>query len=291
MSLLLIIGLLVFFLFRMILNHLFPKERHLPPGPKPWPVIGNLFQLRKNTHVHLAKMARIHGPLMSLRLGHRTVIVGSSSVAACEILKTHDHALSGRDVSILLRNKKPTIHNMNLVFTSECDDGWRVLRNIYGSELFSSKALESRAKMRETKVMEMVEYLASKEGEDIVIKDVAFATAINIIGNTTLSTDLVDFEGNGIGASIMESVRKLTKLAAKPQLVDMFPILGQWDLQGWYKEIMHIVEQDLGSIWKDSLEKKQSAEYIFSGPKDFTDILIDKGFTNQQINPLMQDIK
>ncbi|GJU17371.1 probable (S)-N-methylcoclaurine 3'-hydroxylase isozyme 2 [Tanacetum coccineum] len=235
-------------------------------------------------------MAQVHGPLMSLSFGHRTVIVGSSSVAACEILKTHDHDLSGRDVSILLRNKKPTIHNMNLVFTSECDDGWRNLRNIYGSELFSSKALESRAKMRETKVMEMVEYLASKVGEDIIIKDVVFVTAINIIGNTTLSIDLADFEGNGIGACIMESVRKLTTLAAKPQLVDMFPILGQWDLQGWYKEIMHIVEQDLGSIWKDHLEKKRSGEYIFSGPKDFTDILIHKGYTNQQINPLMQEI-
>nr|GEU78253.1 zinc finger, CCHC-type [Tanacetum cinerariifolium] len=97
----------------------------------------------------------------------RTLIVGSSSLAAYEILKTHDQALSGRDVSILLRNKKPTLHNMNLAFTSECDDGWRILRNIYGSELFSSKALESRAKMRETKVMEMVEYLASKLGSSL----------------------------------------------------------------------------------------------------------------------------
>ncbi|GJV40435.1 probable (S)-N-methylcoclaurine 3'-hydroxylase isozyme 2 [Tanacetum coccineum] len=146
---------------------------------------------------------------------------------------------------------------MNLVFTSECDDGWRTLRNIYGSELFSSKALESRAKMRETKVTDMVEYLASMEGEDIFIKDVVFVTAINVIGNTTLSIDLADFKGNGICACIMESVRKLTKLAAKPRLVDIFLILGQWDLQG---------------------------------PKDFTDILIHKGYTNQQINPLMQEI-
>nr|GEX17927.1 probable (S)-N-methylcoclaurine 3'-hydroxylase isozyme 2 [Tanacetum cinerariifolium] len=40
----------------------------------------------------------------------------------------------------------------------------------------------------------------------------------------------------------------------------------------------------------DSLEKKRSEEYIFSGPKDFTDTLIEKGFTNQQINPLLQEI-
>nr|GEW07034.1 hypothetical protein [Tanacetum cinerariifolium] len=88
-------------------------------------------------------------------------------------------------------------------------------------------------------------------------------------------------------ACIMESVEKLIKLAAEPQLADMFLILGQWDLQGWYKEIMRIVEQDLCSIWKDILEKKRHGEYIFSDPKDFTDTLIEKGFTNQQINPLL----
>ncbi|PWA84763.1 cytochrome P450 [Artemisia annua] len=242
--------LLLFLFFRTITGRNFSKKPPLPPGPYPWLIIGNIFQIGKNAHVHLAEMAKVHGPLMSLRLGQQTLIIGSSSIAASEILKTYDHVLSGRYVSRLLQNKKPTIHNMNLAFTSNCDDGWRNLRNLYKTELFSGKALDSSVNIRENKVIEMVKYLASKKGECKVIKDVVFVTSMNILGNASLSIDLVDFEGNGVGARIMSS---------------------------------------LGDVWVDSLQSKHNRSNISSYAKDFTDILIEKGFTNQQINPLMEN--
>lgn len=129
---------LIFLYLRMNKNR--NSSKNLPPGPYPWPIIGNIFQIgRKNPHIRLAEISQLYGPLISLRIGQRILIVGSSSIAASEILKTHDDVLSGRDVSRLLQNKKPTVHNMNLVFTSECDDGWRYLRNIYKTELLSRK--------------------------------------------------------------------------------------------------------------------------------------------------------
>ncbi|XP_076940399.1 putative (S)-N-methylcoclaurine 3'-hydroxylase isozyme 2 [Bidens hawaiensis] len=283
---------LMFIFIRMIINRISSKYYPpLPPGPYPWPIIGNIFQIgRKNTHVHLCKMSELYGPLISLRIGQRVLVVASSSAAASEILRTHDDVLSGRDVSRLLQDKKPTVHNMNLVFTSECDDNWRFLRNIYKTELLSGKALESNATMREEKVIEMVKYLASKEGEDIVIKDVMFVTAMNILGNASLSIDLVDYEGNGIGSGVMDAVRRLVMMIAQPQLPDMFPILGPWDLQDWYKQVMHIIEHDLGSVWEDSIQKKRSRGDFGSSSKDFVDILIEKGFSNQQINALMEEL-
>ncbi|XP_024969260.1 probable (S)-N-methylcoclaurine 3'-hydroxylase isozyme 2 [Cynara cardunculus var. scolymus] len=281
---------LLFLFYRMITKPTSSKNLPLPPGPYPWPIIGNFFHFGKNLHHRLAEMAQVHGPLMSLHLGQQILIIGSSPIVASEILKTHDHALSGRAVSRLLQNREPTAHNMNLVFTSESTDVWRMLRNIYKSELFSRKALESYTEMRENKVMEMMKYLGSKEGEAIPIKQVAFATSVNILGNATLSIDLVDFEGNGIGANIIDSLRRLAVLAATPQLVDMYPILSRWDLQGWYKQVMHIIQADLGTVWKDTLQMKRNGTNISSHLKDFTDILIEKGFTDQQINPLMQEL-
>ncbi|PWA55464.1 cytochrome P450 [Artemisia annua] len=264
-------------------------ELPLPPGPYAWPIIGNILQTRKNVYVHLAELAQVHGPLMSLRSGQRTLIIGSSSAVASEILKTHDDVLSGREVS-RFQGKEPSVINMNLVFSSECDDGWRVIRNLYRSELFSGKALESSAKMRENKVEEMVKYLGSKEGEDVIIKDVLFVTAMNILSNTVFSTDLVDFEGNGIGACIMDTVKQLNILAAKPKLSDIYPKLGRWDLQGWYKEVMHIIQDEFGSVWKDILEMKRNGSNISSNLKDFADSLIEKGTTNLQINLIMQEL-
>ncbi|KAL4557629.1 hypothetical protein LXL04_035818 [Taraxacum kok-saghyz] len=281
---------LLFFFF-FILHKIKPsKELPLPPGPHPWPIVGNLFQIGKNAHIDLAEMAQIHGPIMSLRLGQRILIVGSSSAAASEILKTHDHVLSGRDVSVLLQNKVSTVHNMNLVFTSETGDNWRKIRNLYTSQIFSNKALESRVNMRQEKVMEMVKFIGSKSGESLSIRDAMLVTVTNIMGNVSLSMDLMDFEGNGIGAKINDSLRRLTMLGGQPPLADFYPIFGRWDMQGWYKKFMQIVKQELGTIWEDILQMKRNRSNISLDTKDFSDILIEKGCTQQQINALMQEL-
>ncbi|KAJ9546257.1 hypothetical protein OSB04_025964 [Centaurea solstitialis] len=278
---------LLYFFFRLITNS--PKRPPLPPGPFPWPIVGSLFQIKTNAHIRISEMARLHGPLMSLRLGHRTVIVGSSPAAARELLKTHDHVLSGRNVSPLLHHNKQTVYNMNLNFSS--DDNYRPLRNIYTSKLFSTRALESRVKTREDKVMEMVKYIGSKNGEeDVNIRDLMFVTAVNILGNTLLSMDLVDFEGNGIGPGVKDSVRRIATLALTPQLADLYPILSRWDFGNWCKQIVYIIEEELGSIWKDSLQRKRNGSNVSSDLQDFSDILIEKGFTNQQINAILEEL-
>ncbi|KAJ9546259.1 hypothetical protein OSB04_025966 [Centaurea solstitialis] len=281
---------LLYFFFRLITNS--SKQPPLPPGPYPWPIVGNLFQLKNDAHIRLTEMARVHGPLMSLRLGQRTVIVGTSSAAAQQILKTHDHALSARDVSRAIQDIEPTVYNTNLTFTAESGDGCRNLRNLYTSKLFSSNALESRVKVREGKITEMVKYISSKGGEeDVIIKDVMVVTMINIMGNMLLSMDLVDFEGNGIGAGIKGYARKLATLGMKPPLADLFPILGRWGCEDWYKQVMDVVQEEFGNIWKDILQmKRNGSNNVSSDLQDFSDFLIEKGFTNQEINPMIQEL-
>lgn len=283
--------LLFFFVRNRMIKSL--REQPLPPGPYPWPIVGNIFQLGSiNAHVRLAEMAQVHGPLMSLRLGHRILIVGSSPAAASEILKTHDHALAGRDVTRSFQDTESTFYNMSLAFTSDSGDNWRKIRELYKSNIFSNKAVESRAKIREKKVMEMVKHIVSKGGENIIsIKDVMLVTTTNIIGHTTLSTDLVDFEGNGIGAGLKNTVKRLALLRSRPQLADLYEIFGRWDLQGWNKQVIQIIEQDFGAVWDDILERKRNGSHNISPDlKDFTDILIERGYTRPQINALMEEL-
>lgn len=42
----------------------------LPPGPKQWPIVGNLFQLGQLPHRDMASFCEKYGPLVYLRLGN-----------------------------------------------------------------------------------------------------------------------------------------------------------------------------------------------------------------------------
>ncbi|XP_057475227.1 probable (S)-N-methylcoclaurine 3'-hydroxylase isozyme 2 isoform X1 [Actinidia eriantha] len=196
----------------------------LPPGPSPWPIFGNIFQLGKSLpHIALANLAQAHGPLMMLKLGARPLIVGSSPAAAREILKTHDQALSGRAVASPLQVKGSKLHNLALALSDECDDQWKRVRSVYKGELFSSKILDAQTEVRENKIMGLVKYLGSKEGQAVKIKEKVIFAAMNILSHSMLSRDLVDFEGKGIGEGLMENIRKFAELGGTPAMGGYVP--------------------------------------------------------------------
>jgi len=64
------------------------KYKNLPPGPWGLPIIGSFHLLGKFPQQDFAKLAETYGPLMSLWLGPRLVVVVTSPAAAEEILKT-----------------------------------------------------------------------------------------------------------------------------------------------------------------------------------------------------------
>jgi len=77
----------------LILPNLRKHEKYnLPPGPKGLPLIGNLHQFDPFTpHLYLPKLAKIYGPILSLRFGQRLVVVIQSAVLAKKVLKTQDY--------------------------------------------------------------------------------------------------------------------------------------------------------------------------------------------------------
>ncbi|XP_057950576.1 (S)-N-methylcoclaurine 3'-hydroxylase isozyme 1-like [Malania oleifera] len=260
----------------------------LPPGPRPWPVIGNIHQMGNMPHVTLSNLAKVHGPLMSLRLGGQLLIVGSSTTAAMEILKTHDRVLSGRYIMHALPVKSPELNHLSLAFASECTKPWKLLRTICRTELISHKALDSQIKLREKKVMEMVEFLGKNGGKAVNVGEIVFATAFNILGHVMFSRDLVDFQGRGMGGEMKELITRILELISSPNISDFYPIVGRWDVQGIRKKT-HETFRSVFTIW-DCIITERREQTKDSRPGDFLDFLLHTGFNNDQINQFFMEL-
>ncbi|CAN1264950.1 Geraniol 8-hydroxylase [Linum perenne] len=93
----------IIFFFPLLLLHSTtkPKKLHLPPGPKPWPILGNIPQLlkSKSPHITFSQFAQSHGPLISLKLGSQIMIIASSPMSASQILRTHELLTAGTDTT------------------------------------------------------------------------------------------------------------------------------------------------------------------------------------------------
>jgi hypothetical protein len=67
------------------------KSHYLPPGPWPWPIMGNLLMLGEYPYLTLTCWVEKYGPLMHLQLGSINTVVASSPTMAKEFFKTQDH--------------------------------------------------------------------------------------------------------------------------------------------------------------------------------------------------------
>ncbi|KAL5552129.1 hypothetical protein UlMin_002305 [Ulmus minor] len=284
------------FLF-FILKHFKPsflsKSPPLPPSPFQWPIIGNLFQFGDDPHIIFARLAQTYGPLFSLKLGTKHVIVGSSPEAAMEILKTHDSKLFARYVPHALTPPKSSEANNLSVGLGwvECDDSRRNLRSICRAEVFSGKSINFQACLREKKVAEMLEFVRKMQGKEVKIKELAVATIINMMGCVLVSKDVVNLEQESVHGEICQLLKDIIDGTAAPNISDFFPILRPFDPQHVLKRVTKLSIR-LCKLWEAILEERKLEKETrdASSSRDFLDILVKNSATDDQINRLFMEL-
>ncbi|KAK4493031.1 hypothetical protein RD792_018155 [Penstemon davidsonii] len=215
-----------------------------------------------NPHIKLKNMAQTYGPIMSLRLGTRLVVVGSSPKAASEILKTHDSILSARHLSYTHPSSSPKLNKFAIGFAKECNEHWKNLRSICRVGLFSALAVQSQVKIRERNVANLVKYLHTKEGEVVDMSDLIFKLSLNTMGNILFSMDLFEFgpdENHSPGAQL-KGKQKMAK----------------------------DIHEKMFTIWNQTLKERRERRNIIR--EDFLDTLLDIGFNDDQINHLLLEL-
>ncbi|KAK2972544.1 hypothetical protein RJ640_014268 [Escallonia rubra] len=248
------------------------RKSRLPPGPNPFPVIGNIHQLGDQPHQSLAKLSKRYGPLMSLNLGTRTTIVISSPGIAKEVLHKHDQVFSSRTIP-------DTGHALDHYAASltwlPVEKKWRNYRKICKEHMFSLQQLDATQVLRRKKVQELLEYIRGccLRREAVDIGKAAFTTSLNLISNTFFSVDLADHGGDSKSShEFKEIVSVLMELAGKPNLVDFFPVLRLIDPQGLRRQC-RVYTEKLFAIFDGIIARRLEARSSASESSTSNDVL------------------
>nr|AGL98424.1 flavonoid 3'-hydroxylase [Tulipa fosteriana] len=201
----------------------------LPPGPKGWPILGNLPQLGTKPHQTMHALSKVHGPLFRLKLGSAEVVVAASSTVAAEFLRSHDANFSNRPPN---SGAEHIAYNYNDLGFAPYGPRWRALRKLCALHLFSQKALEDLRYVREQEVGILAGDLASTS------RPVNLGEALNVCATNALSRATVGwrvFVGKGedmTAEEFKDMVMEVMKLAGVFNVGDFVPGLGWLDLQG-----------------------------------------------------------
>ncbi|XP_062075915.1 probable (S)-N-methylcoclaurine 3'-hydroxylase isozyme 2 [Humulus lupulus] len=265
------------------------KSPPIPPGPFRWPIVGNLFQIGPNPQVTLARFAKTYGPdLFSFKLGTKLVVVGSSPPAAMAILKTHDRNLCARFVPHVAPSKCLKNYDSTIGWVDECNESWKNLRTFSRTELFSAKAINSQAWIRDQKVNETVKFVAKHmQGKAVKVREIAFGAVLNMMGNILVSKDMIDQSQESLKGELCEVMNKITDVASSPNISDFYPILGSFDLQNLQKRSMELFDRSC-QLWEAIVQERKASE-TSPCPPDFLDALIKNDFSTDDINVIFME--
>nr|WPT08307.1 flavonoid 3'-hydroxylase [Thymus daenensis] len=204
----------------------------LPPGPRPWPIVGNLLQLGPMPHQSMAALAQVHGPLLHLKMGFVHVVVAASAAVAEQFLKAHDANFSSRPPSA---GAKHVAYNYQDLVFAPYGARWRLLRKICSLHLFSGKALDDFRHVREEEVRILCRALAGAGETPVRLGQMLSVCATNAISRVMLGKRVVGHDGGGGDKKAEEFKAKVVELMVLGgvfNIGDFIPILDGFDLQG-----------------------------------------------------------
>ncbi|CAA7026975.1 unnamed protein product [Microthlaspi erraticum] len=220
--------LLATFLFIVLFLFSFRRNNRLPPGPNPWPIVGNLPHMGLKPHQTLAAMVTTYGPILHLRLGFVDVVVAASKSVAEQFLKTHDANFSSRPPST--GAKHMTYNYQDLVF-APYGPRWRMLRKISSVHLFSAKALEDFKHVRQEEVGTLTRELA-RVTKPVNLGQLVNMCVVNALGREMIGRRLFSAGADHKAEEFRGMVTEMMSLAGVFNIGDFIPSIDWLDLQG-----------------------------------------------------------
>ncbi|KAG0541745.1 hypothetical protein BDA96_02G044000 [Sorghum bicolor] len=228
------------------------RKYNLPPGPRPWPVIGNLNLIGPLPHRSVHELSKRYGSLMSLRFGSLPVVVASSVDMARFFLKTHDLAFIDRPRTA---SGRYTGYNYSDMLWSPYGAYWRQARKFCKAEVFSAARLRSQEHVRAAEVRAMLRdlYAAGPAAAPVRLMDHLFQLTINVISLMVLGEKhavAVDGDGRSAAGGGLPATPEAFKwmieefflLSGRLDVGDMIPWLRWLDPHGHVRRLKRLRE-------------------------------------------------
>lgn len=157
---------------------------NLPPGPTPFPIVGNLHLVKPPVHRLFRRFAEKYGDIFTLRYGSRQVVVISSLPLVRE-------AFTGQN-DVVLTNRphfltaKYVAYDYTTIGTAAYGDHWRNLRRICSLEILSSHRIKGFLSVRKDEIRRLLTKLSREHNGRVVeleplLVDLTFNNIIRMV--------------------------------------------------------------------------------------------------------------
>jgi len=228
------------------------EGKRLPPSPLAIPFIGHLHLVKTPFHSALTRLAARHGPVFSMRMGHRRAVVVSSPECAKACFTEHDQTFANRP-------HFPSIRLVSfdgaMLSVSSYGPYWRNLRRVAAVQLLSAHRVACMSSFISAEVRAMVRRMsraaaAAPDGAArIQLKRRLFEVSLSVLMETIAQTKTSRTEANADTDMSPEAhefkqiIDELVPYLGMANRWDYLPVLRWFDVFGVRNKILDAVSR------------------------------------------------